>query len=723
MSGIGKVWFVLLLAAVVDMAAAEQLKSAVSLSKAVHSKSAQVNSDAKSDVERQVLIDKYTQELESLQKKIDKDSIWLKACREYKSYSDAEAKLRHIDARIQSLDKNDKKELYKLNESRKTAEGNLKKYNTGKKTLFNKLMNADQFDLHADTAEFRLYEEEFNRLKELVALLDKKRNVLRQLASVDHEHNYTDKIKELTEKLHMLETVKKTAEHVIELRKEEIERIRESLKNLEGELEKDNIWHKSYNTYLSYLDVKHELSRLHKRIQELSKEGDTIEEKDELDQLMDKESILSDQLSLLETHGSSLFANLLTPESIDEQPEITSPIDIFTGVTYNKRINEQLKTYLKRKEDLQKIVLLLRKKINYLSDLSVIDTQNDYSAQLHDAAVKLEKFISAIGTLGDTADVYSKRVEAVELQVNRQIKKQFYKMMNIGIIILVLFAFFLLAKMMAKRYITDNERFYMANKVITFINVTLIIMILLFNYIENVNYLVTVLGFASAGIAIAMKDWFMSMLGWLVIVFGGSIHVGDRVRVDKDGMLYVGDVLDISLLRITILEDITLTTYRHNRRAGRILFIPNNYIFTTMIASYTHVSLKTVWDGIDIMITFDSNHKKATHIAKEITRKYAKGYTDITRKQLNKLRHRYSLKNTNVEPRIFSFIEENGICISSWYLTNAYATLTLRSTISAEILDSFRQQDDITIAYPTQSLYLKRSRREMPQELGGTEAV
>ena len=123
------------------------------------------------------------------------------------------------------------------------------------------------------------------------------------------------------------------------------------------------------------------------------------------------------------------------------------------------------------------------------------------------------------------------------------------------------------------------------------------------------------------------------------------------------------------------------------------------------------------------MITFDSNHKKATHIAKEITRKYAKGYTDITRKQLNKLRHRYSLKNTNVEPRIFSFIEENGICISSWYLTNAYATLTLRSTISAEILDSFRQQDDITIAYPTQSLYLKRDKREMPQELGGTEAV
>jgi small-conductance mechanosensitive channel len=208
-----------------------------------------------------------------------------------------------------------------------------------------------------------------------------------------------------------------------------------------------------------------------------------------------------------------------------------------------------------------------------------------------------------------------------------------------------------------------------------------------------------------------MKDWFMSILGWMVIVFGGSIHVGDRIRVEKDGMIYVGDVMDVSLLRITVLEDITLTAYSHNRRAGRIVFVPNNYVFTSLIANYSHHSLKTVWDGVDLTITFDSNHKKATHLAKEITRKYAKGYTEITRKQLNKLRSRYNLKNTNVEPRIFSFIEDNGMCISSWYLTNAYATLTLRSVISAEIVDAFNKADDITIAYPTQSLHISSKRR------------
>jgi small-conductance mechanosensitive channel len=177
-------------------------------------------------------------------------------------------------------------------------------------------------------------------------------------------------------------------------------------------------------------------------------------------------------------------------------------------------------------------------------------------------------------------------------------------------------------------------------------------------------------------------------------------------------MKYVGDVLDISLLRMTILEDITLTSIMQNRRAGRIIFIPNNYIFTHMIANYTHYSLKTVWDGIKVTITFDSNHKKAMHLVKEITKKYSKGYTDITRKQLNKLRQHYSLKNTNVEPRIYSFIQTNGLDIEAWYLTNAYGTLTLRSVISSEIIDAFNSEDDITIAYPTQKLYMSQQSEE-----------
>ena len=54
----------------------------------------------------------------------------------------------------------------------------------------------------------------------------------------------------------------------------------------------------------------------------------------------------------------------------------------------------------------------------------------------------------------------------------------------------------------------------------------------------------------------------------------------------------------------------------------------------------------------------------------------------------------------------------------AWYLTNAYATLTLRSVISTEIIDAFKAADDITIAYPTQQLHVAMQ-SEAPHEYNG----
>ena len=62
------------------------------------------------------------------------------------------------------------------------------------------------------------------------------------------------------------------------------------------------------------------------------------------------------------------------------------------------------------------------------------------------------------------------------------------------------------------------------------------------------------------------------------------------------------------------------------------------------------------------------------------------------------------LRSAGTDPRVFSFIEPYGITISAWYHTNSHATLALRSTISMEILEAFKAADDITLAYPTQTL-------------------
>ncbi|WP_419768947.1 mechanosensitive ion channel family protein [Arcobacter sp.] len=481
-----------------------------------------------------------------------------------------------------------------------------------------------------------------------------------------------------------------------------------------NDLLEDDILLKRYSNYIAYRSISKELHSLKEELTDVNKKN-----RDLLYKVENKIRIKKNELELISEYKDSPIGKLIDPPEIEKYEAITNPFGIINALSYKKKMKDHKKEFNKIIDDVSRLITLLDEKMLLYLDLYNLDPKDEYEKKINFLDNEKKDFNLVLEILSTTSEVYTRKIEQVVLETDNQIAEQISKSFIIFSIIAVVFIFSFLVKLALKKYFSQNENFYMANKVINFVLVLLIVLIVLFSYIDNVSYVITILGFASAGIAIALKDWFMSIFGWMVIVTSGSIQVGDRIKVTRGGVEAVGDVLDISLFKITIREDITLTSYSVNRRTGRIFFIPNNYVFSEMIANYTHSGLRTVWDGIDITITFDSNYKKAQHIAKEILKHYSKGYTDITRKQLSKMRSKYNLRATGVEPRVYTFVEPYGIVISSWYLTNSYAALVLRSTMSPEILQAFMAEDDITIAYPTQQINLgeNQAQRVPPADL------
>ncbi|TLD87800.1 mechanosensitive ion channel domain-containing protein [Helicobacter sp. MIT 05-5294] len=502
----------------------------------------------------------------------------------------------------------------------------------------------------------------------------------------------------------------------------------------------NNLWLKKYSNYEAYQQAIFNVMQTQNEIELLEKKPKTIEIQNQLNLLERNLTALEQQKEVLGIYKDSPFRELTEAKKLEEAPNVTNLLLTARAYSYIKKIDAELTAlqnnyqrlqenlkYLKQKDEALSALLEIYNTTPHLDKLKNV-CQSDYcmfpnreeiskAYQANNNALTILETTQVV--FGTTLEIFAKEMEETKTRLKLQIKEQFIKGIYICITILVLIGIAFSIKLGVRKYIHDNERIYTTNKIINFLNITLIVLILLFAYLDNVSYLVTVLGFASAGLAIAMKDLFMSILGWIVIVVGGCVHAGDRIKVIKEGAVYIGDVLDISVLRITLYEDITLTTYKENRRAGRIIFIPNNFVFTTMFSNYTHGGMKTVWDGIDFTITFGSNHERACHIARECAKKYAKGYTESTRKQFIKMRDRFSLRNTNVEPRVFSLLEPNGIRISVWYLTNAYATLALRSSISAEIIDEILNQPDIQIAYPSTTIY--EGRHNQPSHINENE--
>ena len=513
---------------------------------------------------------------------------------------------------------------------------------------------------------------------------------------------YEEAQKELEEKknqeLQNLKTKEQNMQDVAE-----IGVLLESIAKIESEL-KDNILLKRYSNYSSYSKISNELNDLKENLKRKTNISD-----EQTYQLHNKIRVKENELELIAEYKGSPIGGLINPPEIEKYENITNPFGIINALSQIKKLETNKKTFKTLDSDIDYVTTKLDEELLLYLELFNLDQKPEYKEKITFLDKEKKDFAMVLEIVSTTEEVYTRKIEQVILEIKSQISQQIQKMVIIFVIIIVLSIIAFLVKLALKRYFSQNENYYMINKIINFTLVFLIVMVILFSYIDNVSYLVTILGFASAGIAIALKDWFMSIFGWMVIVTSGSIQVGDRIKVNKGKVETVGDVLDISLFKITISEDITLTSYKVNRRSGRIFFIPNNYIFSELISNYTHSGLRTVWDGIDITITFDSNHKKAQKIARDILKHYSKGYTDITRKQLSKMRSKYQLRATGVEPRVFTFVEPHGIVISSWYLTNSYAALVLRSTISPEILDAFMKEDDIHIAYPTQQININRT--------------
>ncbi|MEO1941868.1 MAG: mechanosensitive ion channel domain-containing protein [Campylobacterales bacterium] len=450
------------------------------------------------------------------------------------------------------------------------------------------------------------------------------------------------------------------------------------ISQLEEELNQSQFF-LNYQAYITYKNLSKKVEKLQKLARRNKKKywNDYISAKEKLAAL---------------TPQNNLFDALIKLTPIDPPPQITNPFQIFEVLGYEKQLKEKLKENRRYYHQFLETLTKMRWLYNLKKSKKVEDPI----------------LAQAISDFELTNEIYKSKLKEIETQgksylrqARQEIENQINKLINLGIAVGISLIFFFILKLLVKRYVKD-ESAYLINKVLNFINITIIVFLISGAYMENASSLLTFLGFASAGIAIAMKDWFMNMFGWLVIMVSGNFKVGDRIKIylQNGNVQIVGDVIDITLNRIVIYEDVTYTTYRRIRRAGRIVFVPNNVVFNNPIFNYTHHGLNTVWDGIDIMLTFDSNLEKAEGIVKEVLNIYAKPFCDMTRKKVDKLRMEYNLKRVSLEPRIFTFIEEYGVKLSFWYVA-PYAPMRLRSKISKEILARFKQESDIHLAYPT----------------------
>ncbi|VAX15151.1 MscS Mechanosensitive ion channel [hydrothermal vent metagenome] len=212
----------------------------------------------------------------------------------------------------------------------------------------------------------------------------------------------------------------------------------------------------------------------------------------------------------------------------------------------------------------------------------------------------------------------------------------------------------------------------------------------------------TFLGLLSAGLAIAFKDMLVNIGAWVFLVTRKPLIVGDRVQIDD----VTGDVIDIRLFQFSVME--IGNWVDADQSTGRIVHIPNGLIFTKWQANFT-AGFEYIWNEIPVLVTFESDWKKAKQILSEVLNKHASNLSKETQRQIREASKKFMIIYKTLTPIVYTSVKDSGVLLSMRFLCHVKQRRGIEQIIWEEILDRFAEHDDIDFAYPTTRFYDNRT--------------
>ncbi|MBN1521244.1 MAG: mechanosensitive ion channel family protein [Candidatus Aureabacteria bacterium] len=271
-------------------------------------------------------------------------------------------------------------------------------------------------------------------------------------------------------------------------------------------------------------------------------------------------------------------------------------------------------------------------------------------------------------------------------------------------VILVFYIIFLIVNRVINTNVADLRKRYLYRKVSFYVITIIGFLVFARVWINQMASVTMFLSFLGGGIALALHQVILSVAGWLLIIVKGYYNIGDRIEIGP----IKGDIIDISVFYTTCME--IGNWVESDQSTGRMVQFPNSRVFTEPVYNYTR-GFEYIWNEITILVTFESDWKKAEEILTNIIGKYSVEVTDTVRKRIQKMAQKYWIHYEILTPIVYTTIKDSGIQLNVRYLTDVKKRRMTEVQISREVLKAFSKEPSVEFAYPTTRFY-KRGEEE-----------
>ena len=217
-------------------------------------------------------------------------------------------------------------------------------------------------------------------------------------------------------------------------------------------------------------------------------------------------------------------------------------------------------------------------------------------------------------------------------------------------------------------------------------------------WFEGIQSLTNFLGLVGAGLTIALKDVVTAVAGWFYIIWRRPFNVGDRIQIGQ----HAGDVIDVRIFKFTLME--IGNWVDADQSTGRLLHLPNGLVLSEVVSNY-NIGFEYIWNELPVLVTFESNWRKAKTILQEIATKHAQHSSEAAQKRIQEASRRFMIFYSVLTPTVYTSVAESGVLLTIRYLCEPRTRRGTSETIWEDILRQFAAQKDINFAYPTRRFY------------------
>jgi small-conductance mechanosensitive channel len=252
---------------------------------------------------------------------------------------------------------------------------------------------------------------------------------------------------------------------------------------------------------------------------------------------------------------------------------------------------------------------------------------------------------------------------------------------SLSVILAILLAVVLVDRVIRRAFHqTDRKRLHQIRMIATVgVQVVAVIAILLIVF-GPPTQLSTIIGLATAGLTVVMKDFIVAFFGWFTLMGKNGIRVGDWVEIEGVS----GEVIEIGMLKTVLLETGNWSNQGHP--TGRQVAFSNSFAMEKHYFNFS-TSNQWLWDQLRVIVPSGGDpYAIARQIADTVERETRED-AEKAAEDWDRVASKYGASSFSAKPAVDLRPSSSGLEVAVRYITKAPHRDRVKSRLFEVIVD------------------------------------